>query len=141
MFPAPCRKDRVRQTCSRSASPVKQPTSRSRLRPRTQSKPDTSVTLFDQGLVQVLEAAVTGLAPKQTYVLALATRPDGTGAVEPLTRFTTNPAGSAVVNAIGPIRQVVRMQQGAPRRYLVILRDESGRATGAPVQVEVIGRQ
>ncbi|MGA9418075.1 MAG: YncE family protein, partial [Candidatus Cybelea sp.] len=108
---------------------------------RTQSKPDTSVTLFDQGLVQVLEAAVTGLAPKQTYVLALATRPDGTGAVEPLTRFTTNPAGSAVVNAIGPIRQVVRMQQGAPRRYLVILRDESGRATGAPVQVEVIGRQ
>jgi YVTN family beta-propeller protein len=108
---------------------------------RTQSKPDTSVTLFDQGLVQVLEAAVTGLAPKQTYVLALATRPDGTGAVEPLTRFTTNPAGSALVNAIGPIRQVVRMQQGAPRRYLVILRDESGRATGAPVQVEVIGRQ
>jgi YVTN family beta-propeller protein len=71
-----------------------------------QSKPDTSVTLFDQGLVQVLEAAVTGLAPKQTYVLALATRPDGTGTIEPLTRFTTNPAGSAVVNAIGPIRQV-----------------------------------
>lgn len=108
---------------------------------RGQSKPDTSVTLFDQGLVQVLEAAVTGLAPKQTYVLALATRPDGTGTIEPLTRFTTNPAGSAVVNAIGPIRQVVRMQQGVPRRYLVILRNESGRATGAPVQVQVIGRQ
>ena len=31
----------------------------------------TTVTLFDQGLVQVLEAAVTGLAPKQPYVLAL----------------------------------------------------------------------
>ena len=108
---------------------------------RGQSKPDTSVTLFDQGLVQVLEAAVTGLAPKQTYVLALATRPDGTGTIEPLTRFTTNPAGSAVVNAIGPIRQVVRMQEGVPRRYLVILRNESGRATGAPVQVQVIGRQ
>lgn len=31
----------------------------------------TSVSLFDQGLVQVLQAAVTGLAPKQPYVLAL----------------------------------------------------------------------
>ena len=107
---------------------------------RTQSKPDTSVTLFDQGLVQVLEAAVTGLAPKQTYVLALATRPDGTGTIEPLARFTTNPAGSAVVNAIGPIRQVVRMQQGAPRRYLVILSVGSGAAT-APVQVQVPSHQ
>jgi len=99
------------------------------------SKPDTSVTLFDQGHVQVLEAAVTGLEPKQTYVLALSTRPDGTGTIEPLTRFTTNPAGSAVVNAIGSIRQVVRMQEGAPRRYLVILR--SGPGAAAPVQVQV----
>ena len=32
----------------------------------------TSVSLFDQGLIQVLEAAVTGLAPKTAYVLALA---------------------------------------------------------------------
>jgi YVTN family beta-propeller protein len=102
-----------------------------------QSKPDTSVTLFDQGLVQVLEAAVTGLAPKQTYVLAFATRPDGTGAIEPLTRFTTNPAGSAIVNAIGPIRQVVRMQEGATQRYLVILRTGSDGAAAVPVQVQV----
>ena len=29
------------------------------------------MTLFDQGLVQVLEASVTGLEPKQPYVLAL----------------------------------------------------------------------
>jgi hypothetical protein len=104
---------------------------------RGQSKPDTSVTLFDQGLVQVLEAAVTGLAPKQTYVLALATRPDGTGAIEPLTRFMTNPAGSAVVNAIGPIRQVVRMQEGAARRYLAILQTGSDAAAPVPVQVQV----
>ena len=31
----------------------------------------TSVALFDQGLVQVLQAAVTGLQPKQPYVLGL----------------------------------------------------------------------
>jgi YVTN family beta-propeller protein len=104
---------------------------------RARSKPDTTVTLYDQGLVQVLEAAVTGLAPKQTYVLAFATRPDGTGTIEQLTRFTTNPAGSAVVNAIGPIRQVLRMQEGASRRYLVILRVGYGGAAAAPVQIQV----
>ena len=32
----------------------------------------------------------------------------------------TNPAGSAVVNAIGPIRQMVRGEDKTPRRYLVI---------------------
>src|SRR5712675_1593251 len=33
-------------------------------------KAPTSVSLFDQGLIQVLEASVTGLEPKQKYVLA-----------------------------------------------------------------------
>src|SRR6202163_2764653 len=32
----------------------------------------TSVSLFDQGLIQVLQASVTGLEPKQLYVLGLA---------------------------------------------------------------------
>jgi YVTN family beta-propeller protein len=106
---------------------------------KTAAKPDTSVSLFDQGVIQVLQAAVTGLEPKQNYVLALATRPNGTGMIQPLRQFTTNPAGSAVVNTIGPIRQVVRMQTGAPRRYLVILRaDSDGMPTGAPVQVQTL---
>ena len=70
-------------------------------------KPTTQVTLFDQGLVQVLQAAVTGLEPKQPYVLALATQPDGGGTLEPIASFMTNPAGAAVVNTVGPIRQVV----------------------------------
>jgi YVTN family beta-propeller protein len=95
----------------------------------------TSVTLFDQGLIQVLEASVTGLEPKQPYVLALATHGDGSGAVQPLATFTTNPAGSAIVNAVGPIRQIVRGGAGSPRRYLVIV---PGSATklGKPVQVQ-----
>ncbi|PSJ64093.1 YncE family protein [Pseudaminobacter soli (ex Li et al. 2025)] len=99
-------------------------------------KAPTSVTLFDQGLVQVLEAAVTGLEPKHPYVLALAERADGKGKLEPLSGFTTNPAGSAIVNAIGPIRQLVHGEAEAPRRYLVIV---SGSATelGEPVQVQV----
>ena len=37
-------------------------------------KAPTSVSLFDQGLIQVLQASVTGLEPKQKYVLALADR-------------------------------------------------------------------
>jgi hypothetical protein len=80
----------------------------------------TSVALFEQGLVQVLEASVTGLDPKQPYVLALSEHADGTGALQPLAAFTANPAGAAIVNAIGPIRQVVHGDVGPSRRYLVI---------------------
>jgi YVTN family beta-propeller protein len=95
----------------------------------------TSVSLFDQGLVQVLEASVTGLEPKQPYVLALATRPDGGGKLQPLSAFLTNGAGAAIVNAIGPIRQIVQDDAESARRYLVILPGTVGR-TGAPIQVQ-----
>ncbi len=95
----------------------------------------TSVSLFDQGLIQILQASVTGLQPKQKYVLALADRADGTGSLQPLSSFMTNPAGSAIVNAAGPIRQIVAQPQGAERRYLVIA---SGEPTtpGAVVQIQ-----
>jgi hypothetical protein len=96
----------------------------------------TSVTLFDQGLVQVLEASVTGLEPRRPYMLALAQRADGSGTLEPLTTFMTNPSGSAVVNAIGPIRQIVRGEAEVPRRYLVIV-PGSAAEPGKPVQLQV----
>ncbi len=99
------------------------------------SQRPTSVTLFDQGLVQVLEAAVAGLEPGKPYVLALAQERSGAGALEPLQAFVTNPAGSAVVNAIGPIRQLVRGEDKAPTRYLVIV-PGSAAEHGAPVQVQ-----
>jgi YVTN family beta-propeller protein len=99
-------------------------------------KQPTSVALFDQGLTQVLETAVTGLLPRQSYVLALVTQPDGSGSVEPLAAFTTNPAGSQIVNAVGPIRQIVQNTDKAQRRYLVIFEGTIGRL-GAPVQVQV----
>src|SRR5499433_548871 len=47
-------------------------------------KAPTSVSLADQGLVQVLQAAVTGLEPGRPYLLALASEPSGTGALQPL---------------------------------------------------------
>ncbi|WP_035881071.1 YncE family protein [Cupriavidus metallidurans] len=98
----------------------------------------TSVTLFDQGLLQVLQASATGLQPKHAYVLALARHADGTGSLEPLASFMTNPAGSAIVNAIGPIRQIVQDNATVEgRRFLVIAPSENGKPA-APVQVQAL---
>jgi len=95
----------------------------------------TSVSLSDQGLVQVLEAAVTGLEPGKPYLLALASEPSGSGALQPLQGFMSNPAGAAIVNTVGPIRQLVRGEDKAPRRYLVILPGTPDNH-GAPIQVQ-----
>ena len=79
------------------------------------------MTLFDQGLVQVRQAAVTGLQAKAPYVLALAGYPDGSGPLQSIAGFMTKPAGAAIVNVAGPIRQLVA-GAAAPdtRRWLVI---------------------
>ena len=79
-------------------------------------KAPTSVTLFDQGLVQVLQAAVTGLEPGQPYVLGLSDDPSGNGPIEELQAFMTNPAGAAIVNSVGPIRQIVQGEAKNSRR-------------------------
>jgi YVTN family beta-propeller protein len=98
-------------------------------------KAPTSVSLFDQGLIQILQASVTGLQPKQKYVLALAEHEDGSGSLQPLAAFMTNPAGSAIVNAAGPIRQIVDQGAKADRRYLVIASGEAA-MPGEAVQIE-----
>ena len=97
----------------------------------------TSVVLYDQGIVQVLEAAVTGLVPRRQYILALCERSDGKGALEPLTAFMTNAAGSQIVNAVGPLRQVVQAEHGVHRRYLVIV-PGTAVALGTPVQIQAM---
>ncbi len=98
----------------------------------------TTVALFEQGATQVLQAAVAGLEPKKSYVLALANEPQGAGPLEPLAKFDTNPAGAAIVNAVGPIRQVVSPSQAAPRRYLVIAPISNDGSPGRPIQVQRI---
>lgn len=95
----------------------------------------TSVALFDQGLIQVLQASVAGLQPRQKYVLALADHRDGSGPLQPLAAFMTNPAGSAIVNAAGPIRQIVDQSAAAARRYLVIASGEAA-MPGDVIQIE-----
>ena len=95
-------------------------------------QPATHVTLFDQGFVQILQAAVVGLQPRQVYVLGLSTDPKGAEPVAPLAAFMANPAGAAIVTAVGPIRQWL---DGVPKRYLVIT-GGSPAQLGHPVQVE-----
>jgi YVTN family beta-propeller protein len=96
----------------------------------------TSVSLFDKGLVQILQASVSALQPKHPYLLGLAVNPDGSGALEPLAKFTANPAGSAIVNTTGPIRQLLAAEgEGEKRRYLIITEDRGGKA-GQVVQVQ-----
>ena len=95
----------------------------------------TQVSLFDQGLVQVVQAAPTGLVPKSPYLLALADHPDGSGVLQPLAAFMSNPAGAAIVDAVGPLRQVVQDSQGDARRYLVIAPGTPA-SPGTPVQVQ-----
>ena len=70
------------------------------------------------------------------YGLALANRADGSGTIEGLASFMTNPAGAAIVNAIGAIRQITQGEADTPRRYLVIL-PGSGTGLGKPVQIQV----
>ena len=96
----------------------------------------TSVALFDQGLTQVFQASATGLQPKMPHVLALSSEPDGKGQLEVIAAFMTNPAGSAIVNTAGPIRQIVQGEQQIPRRYLVIAEGHPDKP-GPVVQVQM----
>lgn len=92
----------------------------------------TTVSLFDQGIVQILEAAVTGLNPGSPYVLGLQA---AEGRIEPLAAFKTNAAGAAVVNTTGPIRQIVASGAATGARKLVIIPGVPERF-GVPVQVQ-----
>lgn len=100
------------------------------------SKAETTVAVNSQGLVDLVEAAVSGLEPKKPYLLALSGKPDGSGPLEPVAKFTTNPSGAAIVLAIAPLRKIVQANEGgAPSRYLVICPLVEDKA-GAPVQVQ-----
>jgi hypothetical protein len=95
----------------------------------------TSVTLNNQGPIDLLEAAVTGLQPNTSYILGYVRDlydPDDN--FQALSMFTTNAAGAQIVESIGPLRQVVA---GTPRpedrRFLVIV--PAGETQ--PVQVQL----
>jgi hypothetical protein len=69
------------------------------------------------------------------YVLGLSSHADGSGVIQPLAKFMTNPAGGAIVNTLGPLRQIVNDAKGNMRRYLVIA-PGNPMAPGVVVQVQ-----
>lgn len=100
------------------------------------SRTYTTVTVNNQGLIDLLEAAVTGLKPKAAYNLALSQHADGSGPLEPLASFKTNPAGAAIVTALAPLRAVLSAHAvPETRRYLVIT-PSSGEKPGEILQIE-----
>jgi hypothetical protein len=73
-----------------------------------------------------------------SFLLALAADPRGKGVLEPLASFKTNPAGAAIVSAVGPIRQVIRDASSDARRFLVIA-SGTAKNPGSCVQVQASG--
>jgi YVTN family beta-propeller protein len=85
-----------------------------------------TVAVNSLGVIDLLQIAAVGLQPGQEYQLFLVdslTKPDAIRVG--LTKFTANPSGAAVAQAIGPLRTVVAATSGAggqqpERRYLVL---------------------
>jgi YVTN family beta-propeller protein len=100
-------------------------------------QPATTVSINNQGLIDLLEAAVTGLQSKQRYELVLVEHLNPPyGAIQPLEAFQTNSAGAAVVTTLGPIKQTVTGSSEIQRRYLAIVPINNG-SRGMPVQVQL----
>ena len=66
----------------------------------------------------------------------MATNANGEGQLQPLAGFMTNPAGAAIVNTVGPIRQLIEAKGDDARRYLVIAAG-SVNEIGKVVQVQL----
>jgi len=92
----------------------------------TDSNARATVAVNSLGVVDLLQIAVAGLQPSQEYQLSLVeslVKPNATRIG--LTKFTTNPSGAAVAQAIGPLRTVVAASEDAAsqqpdQRYLVV---------------------
>ena len=67
-----------------------------------------SVAVNSLGVLDLLQIAAAGLQPGQEYELSLVDSVSKPGASRiALTKFTANPSGAAVAQAIGPIRTIV----------------------------------
>ncbi|GAB1539229.1 beta-propeller fold lactonase family protein [Scytonema sp. NUACC21] len=97
----------------------------------------TTVAVNNQGLIDFVEASVTGLQPQQSYELVLLEHPNSPyGEIQPLEMFKTNQAGAAIVTTIGPLKQIVTGTSQTQRRYLAIVSTQNG-ARSLPVQIQL----
>ena len=98
------------------------------------SLPDAqaSVAVNSLGLLDLIQIAAAGLAPKSQYEVYLAeSNRAPLGKLEPLAVLKTNPDGGGIVQAIGPLKTLAASDANAPgvpsRRFLIVtdLKDPS----------------
>jgi hypothetical protein len=82
-----------------------------------------SVAVNSLGLVDLVQIAAAGLAPKTQYQVYLAESDHAPfGKIEPLAVLKTNPDGAGIVQAIGPLKVLVREIPGglSSPRFLIV---------------------
>ncbi len=92
--------------------------------PNRQNAARASVSVNSLGALDLLQMAVSGLKPGQSYRLWLvSSRIAPFGNKQALTTFKTNIAGAQVVQAVGPLRQVLTRGHEAAQadeRFLLV---------------------
>jgi YVTN family beta-propeller protein len=82
-----------------------------------------SVAVNSLGLLDLVQIAAKGLAPRTTYQVYLAeSNKSPLGKLEPLAVLKTNPDGAGIVQAIGPLKVLVGNNQNSstPQRFLIV---------------------
>ena len=82
-----------------------------------------SVAVNSIGLLDLVQIAATGLAPKQSYQVYLAeSNQSPFGKLESLAVLKTNPDGAGIVQAIGPLKALAGNDgsSSAPQRFIVV---------------------
>jgi YVTN family beta-propeller protein len=81
-----------------------------------------SVAVNSLGLLDLVQIAAKGLAPKAAYQVYLAeSRQSPFGKLEPLAVLKTNPDGAGIVQAIGPLKALAGSEpSSAPQRFLIV---------------------
>ena len=83
-----------------------------------------SVAVNSLGQLDLLQVAAENLTPTSQYQLNLTESGDASGKLEPLAVFTTQPDGSAIVQAIGPLKTLAAeagtSATGPSRQFLIV---------------------
>jgi hypothetical protein len=75
------------------------------------------------GLLDLVQIAARGLAPKQSYQVYLAeSNKSPFGKLEPLAVLKTNPDGAGIVQAIGPLKVLAANDPNSPtpQQFLIV---------------------
>lgn len=88
------------------------------------SDAQASVAINSLGLLDLVQIAARGLAPKQSYQVYLAESNESPfGKLEPLAILKTNPDGAGIVQAIGPLKALAGSSPASstvPQRFLIV---------------------